>query len=364
MSKNHARYSPSKLESLLGCLRFKYKDTEGGADEGKLLHKANEDHDPTGLDGEQRDVLNSYWTYVDVVRAKHAVSPVHEKETKLEILDLTFGFCDDILISKDRMDVLDLKTGRKAVSRAAENFQIQCYCVGALLAHPEINECWGHMVSPRVPMSTCHKYTRADISAVIKKIEDLYERLDNPFNRETPSAELCALCSRVATCPSMGGVALAVARGIGLPLPDAFEPGAVVSPRDRARAQLVATALENWAEQVKDNNKKYGEAGGTMDGFELRERSSGEKIDKDASAEAVNRLTAAGYAPTDQLYAAMKLSLPDLAEVGVLIRGGKEAAERDTIRNVLGDLIRSSSYKYWQRVDKKKLPDNVLLGAG
>lgn len=364
MSKQHARHSPSTLEKLTLCSCFKMKDMDDASDEGTLLHKAAETGDLTGLTDEQKQVVQTYLDYITNLKVGFGDKPLyHAHEIKAELKELTFGYADDFLRYGTEAHVADLKTGRKSVSIAEHNFQIQTYCAAMLEATPELESCTGHIVAPRCGNPNSFKFGRDHVAACRAKIEALYERLDDPFERKpTANEDLCYQCARANRCPAIATTALAVANHVGLPLPSAFAPDALVRPEDRAKAELVAVTLENWAEAVRKANKAYVlEAGGTIPGYKTIERSTGRRVPRDNSLSACNALLVSGYASQDQLLGTVTISIPELAKAMVEVRGTKEAVERERLAAILGDLAVEGRTAYLARDTKQVKEDRQLL---
>ena len=367
MSKKHARYSPSTVEKLLLCSCFRHKDMLQASDEGTLLHKAAETGDLTGLDDEQKKVVSTYLTYVANVKAGFGDKPIfHAHERKLELKDLTFGYADDVIICGDVAHIPDLKTGRKPVTPAdlggvPGNVQVRIYCAALMEELPHITQCTGHLVAPRIPHTSHYTFGRDVIESTRKMLEESYDKWDDPFERKPiANEELCPICARAAKCPVLNTTAVLAARSVGLPVPAVFDPGSMVSDADRSKAQAIAQALENWAEQIKKRNLAYVvETGAELPGFKLMNKSTGKRVPRDNSLSACNALLASGYLNQEQLLGTVSLSIPEMAKAAQEIRGTTENEERARLGAILGTLAVEGSATYLQRI--KKITDQQLL---
>jgi len=363
--RKHARFSPSALESKELCLRYDRKDTPDDANEGIELHEAYASKDLRGLDEEQRNQVEKVIQYTEsLIAGMPQDGLIEESEPRLEIPEYTFGFADKLIVSGPLGHVLDAKFGRKAVSLAEDNFQIWCYVAGTFYKYPQLEEVWGHIVSPRqgeAPEPFC--FNRTICEQTIDRIKALFVRLEDPFNPPTPNDELCAMCKWVHKCPAVHKTLAVVAQGLGLPTPEVFDPESMVSIRDRVISQLLKGVFKNWAEVVGTYNNEWAKIpGNELPGFKLLERSTGVKIDKERTAEAVKLLTA-GYAGTEEILAACTLSVAELSKVISELRGTSSKAEKETIREILADLTTEGKTSYLQKsrnMDIRKMLEGIV----
>lgn len=351
MSKKHARLSPSKLENVSICPCFQYKELEGDvAQEGTDLHTALETGSDDGMTPEQIMQLDFVRTYVSNIKAG-IPNCVELREVKVELKDLTYGFADIVLMGGDELHVMDAKFGRKGATHAEDNFQIQTYVAGLLEANPQVTKAYGHIIAPRADGITQGIFDRSIIEQVRTRIEELYKVYDDPFKKPGCDPDLCPMCANAARCPAMGTAVATVSRGIGLPVPEVFAPEAIVSLEDRALAHTIATALENWAEQIKKNNTQFVLNGNEIPGFKLVDRSTGYRVPRENTITAFHTLNAAGYGE-EALHSAMTVSIPELAKTMADIRGTDEAEEKTKVINALGELASEGRAKYLQKVKK------------
>jgi len=378
--RSHARYSPSMLSSLQKCLRFRYSDVnEDAAAEGTALHSAAESEDLTGLDEEQRRSVQNTIDYVETLKEGKPEDWYHLKECRVALEDLTFGTADVILVhrTEPRAHVVDHKFTRL---EGDHELQLNTYAAGLvesitqcrdlldhdgriLLKSSDVKQgiqiVSTHVVAPRTYTIDVHTYVAAELLVNVRKeISDLYERIDDPFLPPTPSEALCRLCARASRCPAMAQVAVTTARGIGLPVPSTFSPAALVAPEDRAKAHIIAQALENWAEAIKKNNNMYAQNGGEIPGFTLRSRSTGVRLPKEYTGVGMDILKQAGY-PEDMLLESCSLTLGTLAKAKAERFDAPEAEVKEELRTLLADYTTEGQTSFLAK--SKKVSDTDLL---
>lgn len=349
----HARYGPSSLDALNRCIRFKYGDmNEDAAAEGTMLHEALETGDLAGLTEDQKEDVRNILQYIESLKTGPGTWE-DLKEVKVKLEDLTYGTADRILVNTEQrlVHVIDGK-----FTRVAGDHSYQARTYGA--AYIEMNgaenfdKVHTHIVAPRLNVLELGEYDPAELLTRVRQdIEALYARIADPFNPPTPEGDLCAKCARAARCTALSQTAVQTCRGMGLPLPAVFDPGAVTSNTDRALAQAIAGALENWAKQVKQRNTEFAKLGGEIPGFALRSRSTGTRLAKEDTPAAFAILKACNF-DEDNILQACKLSIPDLAKHHAATAPESEKATKEKIKNVLGALTREGASTFLQKTKK------------
>jgi hypothetical protein len=365
--KSHARYSPSKLDDLSRCIRFKYKeqkvdedeDPTDAATEGTLMHKAAETGNLAGLSREQAFQVQKALDYVEGLKASDEFSG-DSKEARVLLKDLTYGTADRVLISAKApryAHVIDYKFGRLDGEHA---FQVRTYGAGIMEEHTYLERALLHVVAPRIGDPEPPIEAGRDLVTQVRgELERLYEKIDDPWEPATPDAELCSRCARASKCPAFNSNVVTVARNVGLPMPSTFSPGMLVTPVDRARAHTIARALKEWAEQVIDANNAFVAQGGAMlPGYKEIQRSTGWSIPVDNRLSAYDALQAVGMDMKD-LLAQSKLSIGKLAAMLAERSGTDEGEVKGDILSALGDLAVEGRTRYLQKV--KKCSDVDLL---
>lgn len=391
-TRQHARYSPSKLSALSKCVRFEYKELADGSDEeGTMLHKATETKCYTGLTASQSLEVQMAVGYGESLYAGDPGSWAVLKEPKLVLADLTYGHADLVLINMGlkTIHVCDYKFIRTAVDKYA--MQLRAYgaavvsmmleartenamCTimdddGAVIWYQDMTGVpvedfvvYTHVVAPRVTAEpVTETWNAKDLLGTMKRdITLLYAAIDDPFTPPSPDSELCGNCSRIARCPAMNQVVRHAATEIvGLPLPSLFDPAnQSISTRDRALGQVLGTILENWAEQVKASNTEFVKAGGEIPGFRLQSRSNGMKIDRTMTMVAIMALRELGYTD-EELLGACTLSIAELAKNREETCGKAVGETKEEVKNTLGDIAAETTSTFLMKV--KRTPNEAVV---
>jgi len=381
MAKSHSRWGPSTLDALSKCVRFKYSDIDNdAAEEGTMLHEAVETGSVLGLDEEQRSSVNKIREYIESLKEGKPEDWHELHECRIRLEDLTYGTADVVLIHKrePRAHVGDAKFTRIEGEHA---FQVRTYGAGLvetitqarnIMDHDGnvvlyakdfprggIKEVTLHVIAPRTNTITQETHIAQKLlSQVRADIEDLYEKIDDPWRPPTPSDTLCGKCARASTCPALNKVAVQAAKGVGLPLPEQFSPDAIVSVEDRARAQVIASALSNWADQIKKMNNEYAKEGGEIPGFKLRSRSTGLRLPKEYTSIAIGMLADAGI-PESTVMEAMSITLGKLAQLHSDNTGATKAEVKELIQTTLADYVEEGQTQFLQKA--KRVSDDKLM---
>jgi hypothetical protein len=177
--------------------------------------------------------------------------------------------------------LIDFKFGRKPVDHARENIQGQAYAAGAFRKFPNLKSLRVVFLCPRQDEEneSC-VFHRSDIPQILMRIASIKAAVRQKNAPYCPSDRVCLFCGRRASCPALAGPALVVANEYGgLPLPSQFNPGMMLTPEDRARAQAAAAVLEKWAEEVRaDNLRAVVEEGITIPGYALVHRGGSRRV--------------------------------------------------------------------------------------
>lgn len=363
--KKHHRHSPSTLDRLSRCIRFKFKDTEDmndAADEGTMLHHAAETGDMTGLDEMQKQDVQHCLDYIMLLKGGCS-DPAEFREERLVLHERTFGHADYVLIDKATgiAHICDFKFTRVL---GEHDFQLTTYaaavvegCRRAELCDVAITKVVTHVIAPRLHAPEVHEYPAQELyDSVVKRIDDLYEKIEDPFNPPTPDADLCSRCDRASRCPAISQAVVGATPDItNLPMPTAFAPDALVQPGDRAFAHQLATVFENWAELVKRANTEYVKNGGEIPGFKLQTRSTGFKVPRESTLTALDKLKERFEWGVEQVSGALSLSVPELSKQMAPLSGHKEADLKAMIVESLEGVGVNGSCSFLAKVSKKEL---------
>lgn len=293
---DQARYkwalTPSKFAGATGCPVFEEDESYGKKykDRGTDLHKLVEFED-LSLDGlDEVDKADVLFCREDTQALRAAV------ELEFEGRELLVDKCDEhprakldwIGVTKDGLLIVrDYKFGEMEVPPPRENPQIRAYAFIAWChmtkAGHAINRVQGGIVHPRFCQSELEEFGINELQDIQKEMFAANDRYIDPFREPDASDPTkCRRCAHAYRCPKVTKAVATFSRGAGLlPMPEAFEPGAIVSIRDRVIAQDLAVILETWAARIKALNKEYAaQNGNTLGGvWNLSTRSNGMEID-------------------------------------------------------------------------------------
>jgi len=288
--------SPSKLAtSKNSCPCFKESESWGAEykNAGTNLHEYSADRakplDDLSPDAQAlvqfcRDFEDTTRAAVDIQFEKHEFKiPATDRHPR--------GTADWVFVTRDgACYVIDWKYGQQPVP-AEDNEQLRCYALmvyleygrlrGDLPALPEIKSITVGIVQPALGSSELVELPMSELPAIESEIREINDRVVNPVKLpDASNPDVCRRCEYLHQCPAVTkGVALAT-HAFGLPMPENFDPGSLVSDRDRIIAQDLGAILSAWADQVKERNKEYAIAnGGTIGGiWNVTTRSNGVEI--------------------------------------------------------------------------------------
>jgi hypothetical protein len=333
------------------------------AEEGNMLHAACETGDTTGLDDPQKEDVENALAYKNGLMTGPGVWE-DGAEARVTLEDLTYGTSDRVLYNEEQalLHVIDFKFTRVA---GDHEFQARTYAAGTIeellrLGKP-VKKVFTHVVAPRLNITETTEYDdpEALLAHVRKDIEDLYEKIDNPWNAPTPHGDLCKNCARAGGCPALATTAVAVSKGLGLPLPTAFSPDALVAVKDRALAHAVAMALENWSKEVKKQNTDFvKETGKDLPGYALRSRSTGARVAKEDTPLAVEMLRVNGFSD-DEILQGCRISLNDVAKVHA--EGSTDSIQKtkERVKGLLSSITTEGQSTFLQKT--KRVSEEQLI---
>jgi hypothetical protein len=356
----HATYGPSKLEFVEACPCYQSDpNTSAAAEEGKELHKAFETEDISILqEDEQREAVERCLSYCDSLKQDGTKV---EKEVRLRA-PLTFGTLDWLGRHEDHVDIADAKFGRVLVSPANVNLQGQAYTYLAFHNNENVKSATVHFLAPRLDdISTCTYYREPHYWTIQERISRAIRNADDPDSKPIPTEKACRYCARKANCPALGQIGLDVVKKaqLGIPSPEFFSPGSLITMEDRARAQLLAPVLVDWADQVKKANAAaVFEDNLDMPGFDLRSRSGGYKVE---DAYCLIQELASHFEMDPSLFAScITTTLPKLVDaIGKFSRPGddKKVIKEEVLR-VAGDMVEERApVRFLQRERKRSIVD-------
>lgn len=345
MPDTHAFLSPSSAARWINCTKApwfeqKFKDTAGvAADEGTAAHALAEHKIKKALkmrstrptseydSDEMEECTDSYRDFViEQYEAEKTKCPDAEifVETRLDLASYVpgpFGTSDCIIVSDDKLHVIDFKYGQGVLVEAEENPQMKMYALGALSLYESLYD------FKKVEM-TIFQPRRENVSSWEEPVNDLKEWADEVL---IPAARLalrgegsfscgpwCTFCRAAVRCRKRAEEKMALAK-------KEFALPPALSDDEIEEILKVIPDLIRWASDLSayatDEALNHGKK---WEGFKLvAGRSIRRYKDEDAVAKAAE---SAGY--TD----IFKKSLIPLTEMERLM--GKKK-----FKEILGDLI-------------------------
>lgn len=361
----HHKYGPSALDSLALCVRFKYYSKPGdtSGSEGTELHDAFETGELAGLNDEQEASVATCRYYVESLKYDGNTTPEDwedHAEIKLFLKGLTHGRADRVLFCKKLrlLHVIDAKFTRVETDH---EMQLRTYGAAFVEMHPgEVDTVETHVVAPRLQDLERHSYAATMLLDNVREyITELYAKIEDPFTPPTAHPDLCGKCARAAKCPALSDTMALLCRGTGLPVPSSFNPGAMTSVRDRLISMLLAPAAIAWGDLVKKGNAEYVQQGGEIPGFKIMTRSSGARIEKQNTAEAIERIAAFPGMTQEAVLGCCKMTVGDVAKAVAFSVGTTEAVAKARVKETLDDLIVETSSSFLTKV--KRIDDIELL---
>ena len=275
--------SPSKLAtSKNSCPCFKESDSWGAEykNAGTNLHEYSADRSKplTDLSPDAQALVRFCHEFEDATRT--AVDIQFEKhEFQIQATDRhPRGTADWVFVTRDgACYIVDWKYGQQPVA-AEDNAQLRCYALMVYLEYerlrgdlpllPEIKSITVGIVQPALSSSDLVELPLSELPIIEAEIREINNRVTDPVKLpDAANPDVCRRCEYLHQCPAVvKGVRLAT-HAFGLPMPENFNPGALVSVRDRIIAQDLAVILESWSSKVKELNKEYAiQNGGTIGG--------------------------------------------------------------------------------------------------
>lgn len=232
-----------------------------------------------------------------------------------------WGTADVVIISEDRIRVIDIKYGAGVRVSAIENTQLMSYGVGALSLVDDplrIREVTVSVWQPRMNNVSDYTLPRTDLiewrDGVIP-VAKLALGEDAPFG---PSESACRWCPIAGECAARTRKMLA----------EDFGDPDLLSGGEMAEAYSRTSELKKWASDIEDAAlKRAYEQEGSVPGFKVV-RSGGRRTITDAD-KAVDILLAAEYEPS-QVFTRKPATLAKLEKL---------VGSADKLQQVLGDLL-------------------------
>jgi len=360
-NEQHAQYSPSSLEllELCPCYVSDRSRDDSAAKDGTRLHEAVELEDLSLCnDEEEEEAVTRCIDFAHEVMSEMGEGCEIFREKLLLIEDLTKG-TGDLVVKKDtKANLTDWKFGRNPVTDATENIQMQGYVLGIFHEFEDVEEVEVNIIGPRMDLRSTATYRRPDCKTIRDRILAVIERCEADNVEPSAHEKCCRYCGKKADCPRMAETALAVSRNLGLPLPIEFEPGRMIRPEDRAKAQVLSYILEDWAKKVREYNAKaVVEDGIEIPGFSVRSRKgSTTVVDVHTAIELILKEFGVDRTDLDQVCSLSIPKVTDMLYAKEIVAGGKETkkAIREHVNSLLKEVVsESDTVTFLQRIKGK-----------
>lgn len=372
----HANVGPSKLESFELCPCYDREDNEDRDDQGETpaergtrLHEATEKADLTlCMNDDEKQLVQICLDSAHMLAASSGEGHQVLKEVRVEIPDpedpeslLTWGTADWVLIYPGGKiahgrDYKFIRT--PSVSEPEQNLQIQTYAVGLFFMFPDLEEVRFDLIMPEFKKLPDPVVLRREaIPAVIARIKAIKAERMDPF-KAPRVCEICTTCKHAGRCPALTQLAKVAAVKIGLPIPETFAPDAPATPAQRSLALVIAGALKQWADQVKEYQNEYGRNGGELIGFDWMTRKGNPKILNIAKAKELVGINDVDF------FECCSISIVKLATAYAKVYGISEKEAREIVNQKTQEItVRGPDVAYWQASRKKSAPGAWEIAA-
>lgn len=263
--RGHAPFSPSQLDSLSICPGYKGGTSSASAmkaaEQGTRCHAACETGDMTGLDDEEKMLVEMAIGYEAEV-AEGAIDI--QREICVEVFD-QWGFLDTLIIKAlGKADIVDFKFGIMPVRLAEKNIQMKAYAFGVFNMYPSIEEITVHLVQPKLDTISYHTWKRSDLEMLGEEIKLVIERAKlartDFFSADveklfTPLCEACDFCGNRARCRPLARKLVKITSKYD-PVFEVLDdpvmrPGEIRDPTTMGLLLRAAKIAAKWAEDVQ-----------------------------------------------------------------------------------------------------------------
>lgn len=363
---SHHEFSPSQLAYREACPGWQPEDGEQSpqAAEGTMMHKALETGDLKGLNEEQNrcvSLVSELFVAMREELEQDGEKADVQQELRLQIMGLTFGTADLVLVAGKHAKIGDAKFGWNPVEDAETNLQGWAYAVGIFEKWPSVDYVEVVFAQPRLDsVSRANFQRKADLERMKLRIAAVIARAKNHKPEDLrPSEFSCLYCGAKATCTALHKKALVISSKFVELAPDKelldiYNPEQLATPALRGKAEILRRVLEPWCEKVRKENLKHVlETGEEIPGFEVKSRAGRRSVsDPQITWELVkDKMTPEEFAGVTEVSVAQLLkAYSDKAPRGSKEKLKQEIEDRLTDAGVLqgGDEIR-----YLQRIKEK-----------
>ena len=345
---SHSVYSPSGAHSWVKCPSsiqarkhllytgvIKIPESSAYAAEGTLAHeyaeswlRENSPHFPKGYDRENIDAIYEYVEYVRWLRDEEDGILFVENHVKIpSVHEDCFGTVDAVIITDEKVHVIDLKFGRGIAVDAVENLQMMMYASGVLddtLLFPtrpaDDFEVVLHINMPRIRFyppeySKVWTTTAGEIRAKMREVHDaalvVNKQVDVgglPASGYNPSEKTCQWCNVKPVCKPYQDSLLA-------DFDDLTDPRNVVTDAELEDLFIRKPEIVKLLESLERYIEAQFQGEETCDRFQRLMLKPGRSVSKWKDEDAVvSVLTAAGQAAYD-------MKIKGITEVRKMFKG-------------------------------------------
>jgi len=200
-------------------------------------------------------------------------------ECRLEIPGVTWGTCDEVLLTGTHITLIDYKFGKWIVDDPKDNMQAKAYTLGAFHKFPEAKTAEFIFLTPRHELEQSSLFEREEAMGWTDEFKTIVARADDPSSPYRPDSENCLFCGTKARCPELQKRAMDIAEDYdGLLLPESAKTAALTNPAQLQRALDVAAIMERWAKNVRSTALELRLEGVDIPGYELKQTAGNRKI--------------------------------------------------------------------------------------
>jgi len=285
-TRKHARLSASRMDRVMSCPgsyrleeKMPYEPAGEAAAIGTAIHELSEKilrgeaFNSKDYPDDHLDMANEYATFINtlVINPRKRMIEVNVDAGLKSLHQALGGTADAVLVDKDHLHIVDLKTGRVLVD-AEDNKQMLTYALGVMrmLNAPASITCTMHIFQPRAGHS---KWTVSGTDLIshghdLLVAANLALTDDAPTN---PSTSACRYCKAKPICPSMRQKVQDNARKEFADIVKQAEKDDTitvppVTPDMIELAQLAAS----WSDAVLESAKRQITEGSSIQGWTLR----------------------------------------------------------------------------------------------
>ena len=284
--RKHARLSASRMDRVMSCPgsyrleeKMPYEPAGEAAAIGTAIHELSEKIlrgeavNPKDYPDDHFDMANEYATFINtlVENPRKRMIEVNVDAGLKTLHQSLGGTADAVLVDKDHLHIVDLKTGRVLVE-AEDNKQMLTYALGVMrmLNAPASIQCTMHIFQPRAGHS---KWTVSGTDLIshghdLLAAANLALTDDAPTN---PSTSACRYCKAKPICPSMRAKVQDSARKEFADLvKQADKDEAITVPAVTPDMIELAQLAALWSDAVLESAKRQITEGSTIQGWALR----------------------------------------------------------------------------------------------